>query len=108
MAVIEGYAEHVMDRAAPERAPEFEALRAGIDERRQGRGGLGEAVARMLGMEMKLRQYRLGKAFCDGVEAEVGIDGLNAVWSSPDALPTPAELKRPDEWIARSAAPAPA
>jgi coenzyme F420 biosynthesis associated uncharacterized protein len=104
MAVIEGYAEHVMDRAAPERAGEFEALRAGIDERRQGRGGLGEAIARMLGLEMKMRQYRLGKAFCDTVEAEAGIEGLNAVWDSPGALPTPAELERPGEWLARRTA----
>ncbi len=104
MAVIEGYAEHVMDRAAPERADEFAKLRAAIDERRQGRGGLGEAIARMLGLEMKMRQYRLGKAFCDAVEAEVGIEGLNAVWDSPQALPSPAELERPSEWLARRAA----
>jgi coenzyme F420 biosynthesis associated uncharacterized protein len=103
MAVIEGYAEHVMDRAAPERAAEFEALRAGIDERREGRGGLGEAVGRMLGMEMKLRQYRLGKAFCDAVESKTGIEGLNALWESPEALPAAAELESPGDWIARHA-----
>jgi coenzyme F420 biosynthesis associated uncharacterized protein len=104
MAVIEGYAEHVMDRAAPERETDFSVLRSGIDERRQGRGGLGEAVARMLGLELKMRQYRLGKAFCDAVEAQAGIDGLNGVWESPSALPTPSELEHPHEWLARRTA----
>ncbi len=108
MAVVEGYAEHVMDRAAPERAAEFAVLRERIDERRQGRGGLGEVVARILGLEMKMRQYRLGKAFCDAVEAQAGIEGLNAVWESPEALPSPAELERPKDWIARRTALAPA
>ena len=101
MAVIEGYAEHVMDRAAPERAEEFGALRAGIEERRRGRGGLGDVIARLMGIEMKMRQYRLGKAFCDTVESQVGIEGLNQVWASPEALPSPAELERPAEWLAR-------
>jgi coenzyme F420 biosynthesis associated uncharacterized protein len=104
MAVIEGYAEHVMDRAAPEREAEFSLLRTGIDERRKGRGGLGEAVARMLGLELKMRQYRVGKAFCDAVEAKAGIDGLNGVWESPTALPTPGELEQPHEWLARRSA----
>lgn len=104
MAVVEGYAEHVMDRAAPERADEFAALRRGIDERRQGRGGLGEAVARMLGLELKMRQYVLGKAFCDAIEARAGITGLNGVWDSPDALPSPAELEAPETWLARRGA----
>jgi coenzyme F420 biosynthesis associated uncharacterized protein len=104
MAVIEGYAEHVMDRAAPEREAEFATLREGIDERRHSRGGLGEAIARLLGLEMKMRQYRLGKAFCDTVEAEAGIEGLNAVWASPGALPSPAELDKPHDWLGRHAA----
>ena len=28
------------------------------------------------GMELKLRQYELGKAFCDAIVEESGIDGL--------------------------------
>lgn len=101
MAVVEGYAEHVMDLAAPERAEEFGALRKRVDARRESRGGLGEVVARLLGLEMKLRQYKLGKTFCDAVAAEGGIAALNEVWASPEALPTPAELEAPDTWLVR-------
>ena len=45
-------------------------------------------ILRLLGLELKLRQYKLGKAFCDAVVAEAGIEGLNQVWRAPEALPT--------------------
>ena len=52
---------------------------------------------------MKMRQYELGKRFCDAVAAEHGIEGLNRVWECPAALPNLTELKRPDTWSARVA-----
>ena len=62
-------------------------------------------LERILGFELKLRQYRDGKRFCDAVVARAGIEGLNRVWSAPHALPTLAELADPDAWIARTAVP---
>ena len=103
MSLVEGYAEHVMDAADPERREERAALRARLARRRESRGGLGEAVARMLGLELKLRQYRLGKAFCDRVVAERGIAAVNRAWSAPEAMPSAAELERPELWLARVA-----
>jgi uncharacterized protein (DUF2342 family) len=34
---------------------------------------------------------------------EAGIDGLNRVWASPQALPTLAELSEPAGWLERTA-----
>ncbi len=34
-------------------------------------------------MELKLRQYKLGKSFCDAVAAEAGIEGLNRGLGGP-------------------------
>jgi uncharacterized protein (DUF2342 family) len=62
-------------------------------------------LERVLGFELKLRQYRDGKRFCDAIVERVGIEGLNRVWSAPHALPTLAELVDPDAWIARTAVP---
>jgi uncharacterized protein (DUF2342 family) len=31
----------------------------------------------------------------------VGMQDFNAVWSSPETLPRPAEIGNPGEWIAR-------
>ncbi len=44
-------------------------------------------------MDLKLRQYQLGKAFCDGSAAEGGLEALNRVWDGPEALPSSAELE---------------
>jgi putative hydrolase len=102
MAIVEGYAEHVMDAAGAGRRPAFERLRARMDARRAGRGGLGEAIARVLGLELKLRQYAVGRRFCEAVAEAGGIEALNLVWSSPDALPSPSDLDRPRDWLRRA------
>lgn len=100
MAVVEGYAEHVMDAAADD-DPVLARMRASLDERRARRGGLADTIARALGMGMKLRQYELGKRFGDTVAADGGIAAFNRVWESPEALPSLAELKAPDRWLRR-------
>ncbi|HYI81089.1 MAG TPA: zinc-dependent metalloprotease [Thermoleophilaceae bacterium] len=104
MAVVEGHAEHVMDALAPELVPQHEGLRAAMDARRQSRSAPERVLLRLLGMEMKMRQYKIGKEFCDAVVAAEGIEGLNRVWVGPEALPTLAELERPADWLARQTA----
>ena len=101
MSVIEGHAEHVMDTAAGQVDPGYARLRERLEARRTSRGGLAEVIMRILGLELKLRQYRLGKAFCDAVVGEAGIEGLNRLWRAPEALPTLAELDQPKRWLAR-------
>jgi coenzyme F420 biosynthesis associated uncharacterized protein len=107
MAVVEGYSEHVMDAIAAEAIPGHEALRAAMDARRRSRSAPARLIERLLGFDLKLRQYELGKSFCDAVAAEGGMDALNRVWESPEALPTEAELEHPLDWLARLG-PAPA
>jgi coenzyme F420 biosynthesis associated uncharacterized protein len=107
MAVVEGYSEHVMDAIAADAIPGHEELRTAMDARRRSRSAPERLIERLLGLEMKMRQYEQGKAFCDAVAAEAGMEALNRVWASPEALPTEAELERPLEWLAR-VGPAPA
>lgn len=102
MAVIEGHAEHVMDAAAAARGEDLTELRERLDQRRSRRGGLGELIGRLLGIEAKLRQYEVGKAFCDAVAETAGPQGLVALWHSPERLPTPAELEQPQLWLDRT------
>jgi coenzyme F420 biosynthesis associated uncharacterized protein len=101
MSVIEGHAEHVMDAAAADLGDELTQLRDRLDRRRARRGGLGELVGRLLGFEAKLRQYELGKAFCDTVAQAGGPELLRTVWASPSQLPDLAELEQPDRWLER-------
>ena len=104
MAVIEGHAEHVMDAVAPDLVPSLPRLRVAIDRRRRSQSGLSRLVAKLLGLDLKLRQYQQGKRFCDAVVAEAGVRALHQVFSGPEALPTLAELSAPHAWLERVSA----
>jgi coenzyme F420 biosynthesis associated uncharacterized protein len=102
MAVLEGYAEHVMDAVGADVLDDLPALRSALGRRRRDRSGLLKVLDRLLGMDLKLRQYEQGKAFCDAVVARAGIEGLNRVWIAPEAMPTVAELDDALGWLART------
>jgi coenzyme F420 biosynthesis associated uncharacterized protein len=105
MAVLEGYAEHVMDAVGATVLDDLPGLRSALGKRRRDRSGFMKLIDRLLGMDLKLRQYEQGKAFCDGVVARAGIEGLNRVWSGPGAMPTIPELSDPAGWLARTEQP---
>jgi coenzyme F420 biosynthesis associated uncharacterized protein len=105
MAVIEGYSEHVMDALGEPLVPGYEKLRVAMERRRSSRSAPERLLQKLLGLDLKMRQYEHGKRFCDAVVTEVGIEGLNAVWRSPADMPTPAELADPAAWIQRTRLP---
>jgi coenzyme F420 biosynthesis associated uncharacterized protein len=102
MAVIEGHAEHVMDAVAPDLLPSLPQLRSALDRRRRSQSGLSRLLARLLGLELKLKQYERGKYFCDAIVAAQGLRALRHVFSNAEALPTLAELDDPDAWLLRT------
>jgi coenzyme F420 biosynthesis associated uncharacterized protein len=102
MSVIEGYSEHVMDAIAAEVIPEHERLREAMDRRRRSRSAPQRIIERLLGFDVKLRQYELGKKFADAVVELGGIEALNRVWVSPEALPSSDELQHPGQWLKRT------
>lgn len=101
MTLVEGYAEHVMDAVGDQLDPGYTDLRRALDRDRERRGPLDSLVSKVLGLEMKLAQYRRGKAFADEVVRAHGIRTLNRAWSDPEALPRPEELDSPGEWVER-------
>jgi putative hydrolase len=101
MTLVEGYAEHVMDAVGDRLDPRYTDLRRALDRDRDRRGLLDTIVSKVLGLEMKLAQYRRGKAFADEVVRTNGIKTLNRAWSEPDALPRPEELDTPADWVER-------
>ncbi len=102
MAVIEGHAEHVMDAVAPELIPSLPRLREALNRRRRSQSGLARLVGRLLGLDLKLRQYEQGKRFCDAIVEQAGTQSLQQVFSSPEALPTLEELDEPKRWLTRN------
>jgi coenzyme F420 biosynthesis associated uncharacterized protein len=101
MAVIEGYSEHVMDAVGERVLPAYAGLRDSMERRRRSRSYPERILQRLIGLDLKMRQYEDGKAFCDAVVDRDGIDALNRVWEGPDSLPTLTELRRPSDWLER-------
>ena len=101
MSLLEGHADVVMDSVGPDVVPSVAQIRARFDERRKGQGS-DKVVRRLLGLDAKMRQYRDGAAFCRHVLDEVGMEGLNRVWTSPDTLPSRAEIANPQLWVIRN------
>lgn len=101
MSLLEGHADVVMDEVGPEVVPSVARIRKLFEERRDGLGMADVLLRRLLGLEAKMAQYRNGAKFVRGVVDRVGMDGFNAVWTSPQTLPTPDELADPAAWVAR-------
>ncbi|WP_020496166.1 zinc-dependent metalloprotease [Sciscionella marina] len=99
--LLEGHADYVMDAVGPTVVPSVERIRNRFTARRSG-GGLFDRVLRAaLGIDAKLRQYAEGAAFTRAVIEEVGMAGFNAVWTSPETLPTREEIADPVAWRKR-------
>src|SRR5947209_689529 len=92
MSLLEGHADVVMDGVGPAVVPSVESIRGRFEERRRSGSPLDRAVRRLLGMDMKLRQYAEGAVFVRTVLNAIGMDGLNRVWSAPAMLPDAAEI----------------
>jgi uncharacterized protein (DUF2342 family) len=103
MSLIEGHAEHTMDAVGAEVLPSLPSLRAAMNRRRRDRGLVWRVLERLLGLELKLRQYEVGRRFCDAVVEEGGPVALARAWSGPEALPSANELQAPARWLARTA-----
>jgi putative hydrolase len=101
MSLIEGHAEHVMDAVGAEVLPTLPRLRAAMTRRRTQRGLPWRVLEKLLGLELKMRQYETGRRFCDAVVESGGPQALALVWSGPEALPSAEELEHPERWTAR-------
>ncbi|QIQ03432.1 zinc-dependent metalloprotease [Streptomyces liangshanensis] len=102
MSLLEGHADYVMDGVGPQVVPSVAEIREKFQQRRaSGASRLDLALRKLLGLDAKLRQYRDGERFVRAVVEEVGMDGFNRVWTSPNTLPTKAEIAKPADWVAR-------
>ncbi|GAB3218164.1 zinc-dependent metalloprotease [Angustibacter peucedani] len=101
MSLLEGHADVVMDEVGPEVVPSVATIRARFTARRAGVDPFDRLLRRLLGLEDKMRQYRDGARFVRGVVEQVGMEGFNQVWTSPQTLPSPEEVADPRAWVRR-------
>jgi coenzyme F420 biosynthesis associated uncharacterized protein len=99
--LLEGHADHVMDAVGPVVVPSVTTLRSRFTARRKGGGVLDRVLRAVLGVEAKIRQYAEGAAYTRHVVDAVGMDRFNTVWTSPETLPSRAEIADPDAWLRR-------
>lgn len=99
--LLEGHADHVMDAVGPAVVPSVATIRARFTARRRGGGILDRILRTLLGVDAKVKQYAAGAAFTRYVVDEVGMDGFNRVWESPETIPLRAEIADPAAWVRR-------
>jgi coenzyme F420 biosynthesis associated uncharacterized protein len=108
MSLLEGHADVVMDAVGPDVVPTVTLIRERFNQRRRSAGSIEGMIRRLLGVEMKMRQYAEGARFVRAVVDEIGMAGLNTVWESADRLPTGVEIRDPQRWLDRIAGHPPA
>jgi coenzyme F420 biosynthesis associated uncharacterized protein len=101
MSVLEGYSNLVMHRVGRSHIEDFEELEAAFHRRQAERSLVERLILGLTGLSLKMRQYDLGERFCEALIAAGGYRLLNRVWDGPEMMPTMAEVRAPDRWIAR-------
>ncbi|MEX1277915.1 MAG: zinc-dependent metalloprotease, partial [Chloroflexota bacterium] len=73
-----------------------------FEGRHRRRGPLEQVVLRLTGLDLKLEQYAEGERFVAAVVARGGQAAFARVWRGPEWLPSLAEIRAPERWLARA------
>ena len=101
MTLVEGHGDYVMDAVGPMVVPSVAEIRAKFSARRVSGGRIEQAIRRVLGIDLKMKQYEQGAEFVKAVVDEAGMATFNRVWTSPETLPTKDEFASPLKWLDR-------
>ncbi len=101
MSVLEGYSNHVMDGVGKDLLPSYDVMKRRFERRRESKSGAERLFQRLIGISLKLQQYKVGQAFVDAVVNQEGIDFLNRVWVQAENMPSLEEVNSPAIWIDR-------
>ena len=101
MSLLEGHGHVVMDRIGEREIVDVHRMSNVLKARRKDPKTA--AFMKLVGIEMKLKQYDAGAAFINQVEREASWGDLSMAWESPDALPTLAEIEDASLWLDRMA-----
>ncbi len=101
MSVIEGYSNHVMNAVGRELLDTYEPISRKFEHRLANRSQAELIFAKLTGLDVKMEQYRLGEQFIDAVVADRGHAFAVRVWTGPEYLPSPEELRNAHLWMTR-------
>jgi coenzyme F420 biosynthesis associated uncharacterized protein len=103
MTLVEGHGDYVMDAVGPQVVPSVAQIRERFNSRRGSTGRIEQTLRRILGIDLKMKQYAEGSRFVSAVVDEAGMATFNKVWTSPETLPTKEEFAHPQGWLDRIA-----
>lgn len=101
MSLLEGHGDVTMDRAGADQIPSAARFGQVLRQRRQQGNPAAKLLQKLIGLDAKMKQYEQGEAFIERVESEGGIELLDVAWVDPGNLPSIAEIRDPEAWIAR-------
>jgi uncharacterized protein (DUF2342 family) len=100
-AVLESYADFVVERLAEPMIKSLPTIREAMRRHRVERSEADRFIQRLLGLDPSRRLHDQAAAFCRGVEERAGSQALDRLLEAESMLPTPAELEAPGLWLAR-------
>ena len=103
MSLLEGHGDVTMDRAGDGLVPSAPRFGRVMRRRRESVRGFAKVFQRLIGLDAKIKQYAEGEHFISSVEAAGGTALFDRVWEGPENVPGIAEIRSPDDWVARMA-----
>ncbi|MGH2711083.1 MAG: zinc-dependent metalloprotease [Actinomycetota bacterium] len=100
MSLLEGHGNFVMETLSEGHVRGADRMRRTLQQRRR-QGGLGRAMQKAVGLDVKVRQYDMGANFVSEVSAVAGPEGFARVWERPENVPSLEEVARPHDWVDR-------
>ncbi|MCU1595053.1 MAG: hypothetical protein JWO12_2445 [Frankiales bacterium] len=107
LALVEGWVDLVVDRAAMGTLPHAVQLRETVRRRRATGGPAEQTFATLVGLQLRPRRLREAASLWEAVTEARGIEGRDALWAHPDLLPSPEDLDDPTAWVTGGTAAAP-
>ena len=101
MSLLEGHGHVVMDRLGAEHLKSQDRMSRVLKGRRQDKRTA--AFFRITGLEMKLKQYKMGEKFVLAVEREAGWETISLAFRGASSLPSLSEIEQPKTWLRRVA-----
>ena len=99
MSLLEGHGHVVMDRIGEREIVDVARMSSVLKARRKDPRTA--AFMKLIGIEMKLKQYEQGALFIQDVEKAASWEALSMAWESPETLPTIAEIGDASKWLDR-------
>jgi uncharacterized protein (DUF2342 family) len=99
MSLLEGHGHVVMDRIGEREIVDVQRMSSALKARRKDPRTA--AFMKLIGIEMKLKQYQQGARYNEDVERAASWDALSMAWESSDTLPTIDEIGDASKWLDR-------